>query len=76
MIDEAPWQRIKAMSELTRCWSWDESVRLPGKEIKQWHSLPIGHGMTHNEIPVKEFKLCYHSHPLLVMHGMRNDETA
>ena len=32
---------------LTFCWSWDETwlMRL---EIKQCHSLPVGHGVSHN----------------------------
>ena len=49
MIDETAWQRNKGVS-LTCCWSWDETwlMRLPGKEIKQCHSLPVGHGMRHD----------------------------
>ena len=52
MTDENVWQKNKTMS-LTPCWSWDAKtwlMRLPGKdsEIKQCHSLPVGHGMRHD----------------------------
>ena len=44
MIDESAWQGNKPVS-LTPCWSWDETwlIRLTGKEIKQCHSLLVGH---------------------------------
>ena len=74
MIDETAWQRNKAVS-LTACWPWDETwlIRLPSKEIKQCHSLPVGHGMRHDWWDCqagKEIKQC-HSHP--VGQGMRHD---
>ena len=61
----------KAVS-LTLCWSWDETLlRLPGREIKLCHSLPVGYGMVHDGIPVKES--CHHSPT--VGYGMRHYET-
>ena len=49
MTDETAVQRHKAML-LTFCWPWDEIwlMRVPGKEIKQPHSHPVGHGMGHD----------------------------
>jgi hypothetical protein len=44
MIDETAWQRNNAVS-LTPC-SWDGQV--VAKEIKQCHSLSVGHGMRHD----------------------------
>jgi hypothetical protein len=43
MIDET---ENKAVS-LTSCLSWDEP-QLKRVEIKQCHSLAVGHGMKHN----------------------------
>jgi hypothetical protein len=50
MIDETAWQGNKAVLLTGPCWLWDETrlMRLPGKEIKQCHSLPVGHGMRHD----------------------------
>ena len=49
MIGETAWQRNKAVS-LTPYWSWNETwlMRLPGKEIKLCHSLPVSHVMKHD----------------------------
>ena len=73
LIDETVWQWNQSES-LTPCWPWDETwvIRLPGREIKQCHSLPVGHGMRHywwncSDVGIKQ----YHSLP--VGHKRRHD---
>ena len=49
-------------------------MKLPGKEIKQCHSLPVGHEMSWisqlMRLAGREIKQC---HSLPVGHGMRHD---
>ena len=68
MIDESAWQRHKAAS-LTYCWSWDERwlMVVPGTQIKQCHSLPVGHGMRYEWWECMANKLSSVTHFLLVM---------
>ena len=49
MIDATTWQRNKAVW-LTFCWSWDETwlMRLPDRQLKQYHLLTVGHVMKHD----------------------------
>ena len=77
MIDETAWQRNKAVS-LTYCWPWDETwlMWLPGKEIQQCHSLPIGHGMKHDWWDCRAKKYSSVTHCLLVMGWNMIDEIA
>ena len=76
-IDETSWQRNKAVS-LTSCWLWDETwlMRLSGKEIKQCHSLPVGHGMRHDWWDSLAKKYSSVTHFLLVMGWDIIDKTA
>ena len=76
MIDETPWQRNIAVS-LTACWSWDETwlMRLPGKEIKQCHSQPVGHRIRHHWWDSLAPKYSSVTHSLLVMGWDMIDET-
>ena len=57
------WQLHKAVS-LTTCWSWKEIwlMRLPCKEIKQCHSLSVGHQTWLMRLPGKDIKPQCHSH--------------
>ena len=85
MNDKTAWQSNKPVLR-TACWSWEEAwlMRLPCKEIKQWHSHSVGHGMsddwwnclvTHSLLVIgwdmiDEIAWCP-SHSLSVGHGMR-----
>ena len=76
MTDETARQRHQAVS-LTTCGSWDETwlVRLPGKEIKQCHSLSDGHRMRHDWWDTLAKKYSSVTHSLLVMGWDMIDET-
>ena len=51
---------------LTSCWDETWLMRLPGIEIELCHSLPVGHGMRHDDIPANT--LYCHS-PTAIGHG-------
>ena len=68
IIDENAWQTNQAVSP-TNCWSWDATqlMRLRGKQMKQCHSQPVGHGMRHNWWKCLANKWSSNTHLLLVM---------
>ena len=74
MIDENAWWINEAVS-LTNCWSWDPMwlMRLPGKQMKQCHSLAVSHGIQHDWWKCLANKWSSSSDSLAVSHGMQHD---
>ena len=77
VIDENACQTNEAVS-LTNCWSWDPTwlMRLPGKQMKQCHSLAVSHGIQHDWWKCLANKWSSSTHLLLVMGCNMIDENA